>query len=131
MRLLGLILSAWALVGGCMPLSPAEYHAACSIVMGEAGAESERGMMLVAQSLKDGCEKEDAVPSELRELYRYEGWNEDYSEEVEQAVREVFFLGRRVTREQTLYFYNPALCTSSWHEAQQYVTTEGTVRFFR
>ena len=129
--LITLVLTAVAAVSGMMPLSGYEYHVACSIVMGEAGGETERGMLLVAQTLRDGCEQEGVMPSELKSLYRYEGWNEDYTEAVEQAVRDVFFLGKRVTEERTLYFYNPQLCSSSWHEAQAYVTTEGSVRFFQ
>ena len=128
--LITLVLSAMAAVSGLMPLSEYEYHVACSIVMGEAGGETERGMLLVAQTLRDGCEKEGVMPSELRGLYRYEGWNEDYTEQVERAVRDVFFRGVRATEERTLYFYNPQLCSSSWHEEQDFVTQEGSVRFF-
>lgn len=125
-----MIVSVWVLVGGCMPLTQSEFDTACSIVMGEAGGESERGIMLVAQSLRDGCEREGVQPSELRSLYRYEGWMPDYSGEVERAVYRVFFLGHRVTAEETLVFYNPELCVSTWHEAQNFVTQEGSVRFF-
>lgn len=125
--IVALILSALV---SMMPLSQQEYHTACSIVMGEAGGESDRGILLVAQTLRDGCEKESVPPSELRGLYRYEGYNEAYTQRVERAVRAVFFLGVRATEERTLYFYNPALCVSTWHEAQDFVTQEGSVRFF-
>lgn len=107
-----------------------EYHVTCAIVMGEAGGESTRGQQLIAQSILDGCILEGMTPSELRVAYSYQGWNENYTQEVMDAVDYIFVEGNRVTEEPTLYMYNPAMCISSWHESQNFVTQEGNVRFF-
>ena len=108
-----------------------EFHVACSIVMGEAGGESDRGILLLAQALADGCTKNGVTPSQLRSLYQYQGYNEKYSERVANAVTAVFKEGRRVIDDTLLYMYNPILVASSWHESRPFVTQEGNIRFFK
>ena len=112
------------------PLSDSELHTVCAMVMGEAGGESDKGKMLVAQCILDACMKDGIRPGEVRTQYQYAGWNENYSQEVINAVKKVFEGGERVTEEKTFFFYNPQICRSSWHESQRYITTEGNHRFF-
>lgn len=100
------------------------------IVMGESGAESYTGQMLVAQCILNGCLKEGIAPSQLRVKYQYSGWNENVSESVKEAVEAVFVNGEVVTEEFILYFYAPKYGTSSWHESQKWVITEGGHKFF-
>lgn len=113
------------------PLSDSELHTVCCMVMGEAGAESDKGKMLVAQCILDACEQDGLRPDEVRRQYQYAGWNENYTQEVVGAVKKVFEEGQRVTEQQTLYFYAPGLCRSGWHESQTFVIEEGGHRFFR
>lgn len=117
--------SEWA-----FPLSEEEFVTACRMVMGEAGAEPYDGMIAVAQCILAACEADGIVPSEVRTEYRYAGWKEEYSDKVERAVYAVFREGIRVCEEEIIFFYAPALCTSKWHETQDYVTTIGGHKFF-
>lgn len=112
------------------PLSEEEFITACRMVMGEAGAEPYDGMIAVAQCILAACEADGIVPSEVRTEYRYAGWKEEYSDKVERAVYAVFREGIRVCEEEIIFFYAPALCTSNWHETQDYVLTIGGHKFF-
>lgn len=112
-------------------LSEYEFDVACSITMGEAGSESDRGIMLLAQALIDGCIKNGVTPSQLRTLYQYQGYNTNYTERVAAAVDAVFNKGYRAIDDTLLYMYNPFMTTSAWHESQTFVTKEGDVRYFK
>lgn len=101
------------------------------IVMGEAGHQSYKGKLLVAQCILNACKKENMSPSAIRTKYQYSGWREDVNEEVKEAVTQVFGTGELATNEPILYFYAPKYCTSSWHESQNYVLTEGGHKFFK
>lgn len=111
-------------------LSEKERRVVECTVMGEAGAETYAGKMLVAQCIKNACEKDDLKPSEVIVRYKYSGWNDDPTEETKEAVKAVFDNGETVTEEKILYFYSPKHCRSKWHETQKYVLTEGGHRFF-
>lgn len=100
------------------------------VVMGEAGGESYAGKALVAQCILNACEKDNIEPSEVIKKYQYSGWNDEPSEEVKQAVADVFDKGKRITDERILYFYAPKYCNSEWHESQKYIMTEGGHKFF-
>lgn len=100
------------------------------IVMGEAGNESYKGQVLVAQCILNACIKDNLKPSVVRNKYKYSGWKTNPNDSVKKAVKEVFDNGYKVTNEFILYFYAPKYCTSNWHESQRYVLTEGGHRFF-
>jgi hypothetical protein len=112
------------------PLDDDEFITACRMVMGEAGAEPYDGMIAVAQCILAACQADGIVPSEVRTEYRYAGWKEEYSDKVERAVLAVFRDGTRVCDEEIIFFYAPKLCTSKWHETQDYVLTIGGHKFF-
>lgn len=112
-------------------LNNEERRIAECIVMGEAGGESYKGQMLVAQCLLNACLEDGLQPSEVRTAYKYSGWNEHPSESVKKAVSAVFDLGEQVTDEPVKYFYAPKHCNSSWHETQTFVIEVGGHRFFK
>ena len=99
--------------------------------MGEAGAEPYEGQMLVAQCILNACERDNLLPSEVRMEYKYSGWNENPTDSVKLAVKEVFDNGVKAIDEPILYFYAPAICNSSWHESQVFVVEVGGHRFFK
>lgn len=101
------------------------------IVMGEAGGESWDGKRLVAQCILNACLRDGILPSEVRNQYKYAGWNDNPSDEVRAAVSAVFDDGNVVTDEPILWFYAPKYCTSNWHETQVHVLTEGGHKFFK
>lgn len=111
-------------------LSDYERWVVEAMVMGEAEGESYTGKLLVAQCILNAMLKDDILPSEVRTKYKYSGWNENPSDDVKNAVSEVFDYGYQVTEEPILYFYAPRWCTSAWHETQRFVIEEGGHKFF-
>jgi spore germination cell wall hydrolase CwlJ-like protein len=100
-------------------------------VMCEAGGESVKGQMMVAQSILDGTLRNDFTVIET--IQKYQIASTSYSrvtDEVKESVSRVFDDGERITEEKTDLWYNPALVVSTWHESQKYVITVGSHRFF-
>lgn len=112
------------------PLTDAERDVVERVVMAEAGGESFEGQMLVAQCILNAAEKRGVDPSEAVVLYSYTKSRPDPTQRVKDAVAAVFDRGETVVDEPILYFYNPALVTSDFHESQIFVIEEGGHRFF-
>lgn len=112
------------------PLTDAERDVVERVVMAEAGGESFEGQMLVAQCILNAAEKRSVDPSEAVVLYSYTKSRPDPTQRVKDAVAAVFDRGETVVDEPILYFYNPALVTSDFHESQIFVIEEGGHRFF-
>lgn len=112
------------------PLTDAERDVVERVVMAEAGGESFEGQMLVAQCILNASEKRGVDPSEAVVLYSYTKSRPDPTQRVKDAVAAVFDRGETVVDEPILYFYNPALVTSDFHESQIFVIEEGGHRFF-
>lgn len=112
------------------PLTDAERDVVERVVMAEAGGESFEGQMLVAQCILNAAEKRGVDPSEAVVLYSYTKSRPDPTQCVKDAVAAVFDRGETVVDEPILYFYNPALVTSDFHESQIFVIEEGGHRFF-
>lgn len=111
-------------------LSAAERDVVEHIVAGEAGTESFEGQRAVAQCILEASIKDGIAPSEVRRKYQYAGWSDNVSDSVKAAVADVFDYGNMVTEEPIMYFYNPKLCVSTWHETQIHVITIGNHKFF-
>lgn len=111
-------------------LSDNERRVVEYIVMGEAGGESYKGQVLVAQCILNACLKDNIQPSKVRTKYQYSGWNKNPSKSVKKAVSAVFDNGYKVTNECVLYFYAPKHTKSKWHETQKFVCEVGGHRFF-
>lgn len=111
-------------------LTDSERHVVESIVMGESGNQSYEGQLAVAECLLNACILDGIQPSEARVKYQYSGWNENPSDSVVNAVSQVFDDGYRIFDEQVLWFYNPDICSSSFHESQTLVGEIGDHRFF-
>lgn len=111
-------------------LTDAERDVVERVVMAEAGGESFEGQMLVAQCILNAAEKRGVEPSEAVVLYSYTKSRPDPTQRVKDAVAAVFDRGETVVDEPILYFYNPALVTSDFHESQIFVIEEGGHRFF-
>lgn len=111
-------------------VEPTEPAVVERVVMAEAGGESFEGQMLVAQCILNAAEKRGVDPSEAVVLYSYTKSRPDPTQRVKDAVAAVFDRGETVVDEPILYFYNPALVTSDFHESQIFVIEEGGHRFF-
>lgn len=117
--------------------TPARYQLSASerdtverVVMAEAGGESFAGQMLVAQCILNAAEKEGVQPSEAVVIYSYTSSRPDPTQSVKDAVAAVFDRGEVAIDALVMYFYNPALVTSDWHESQIFVAEVGGHRFF-
>lgn len=117
--------------------TPARYQLSASerdtverVVMAEAGGESFAGQMLVAQCILNAAEKEGVQPSEAVVIYSYTSNRPDPTQSVKDAVAAVFDRGEVAIDAPVMYFYNPALVTSDWHESQIFVAEVGGHRFF-
>lgn len=111
-------------------LSASERDTVERVVMAEAGGESFAGQMLVAQCILNAAEKEGVQPSEAVEIYSYTSNRPDPTQSVKDAVAAVFDRGEVAIDAPVMYFYNPALVTSTWHESQIFVAEVGGHRFF-
>ena len=104
------------------------YH----LVMGEAGTEGYEGAALVAQAIRDaivykGYDNVEQVRTEMS----YDGkLDNNPSDEVKRAVDFVFDQGGSAVKHKILYFYNPTVTSSAFHESQQLVIEYGHHRFF-
>lgn len=117
-------------------LTEDEYNTVCYMVAGEAGNQPFEGKVAVATCILNACLLENKIPSEIRLEYQYSGWNttlqyesEEQWAEVQEAVYYVFYEGNRID-ESILYFYNPNIAYSSWHESQNFVMKIGSHLFF-
>lgn len=111
-------------------LSTSERDTVERVVMAEAGGESFEGQMLVAQCILNAAEKEGVQPSEAVVIYSYTSIRPDPTQSVKDAVAAVFDRGEVAIDAPVMYFYNPALVTSDWHESQIFVAEVGGHRFF-
>ena len=107
------------------------------VAAGEAGGEPYEGKLSVAQCYFDAMLKDGLSATEVKSAYGYSGWNENLDkqdqkayDEVKNAVMDVFYGGKFVTDKPILYFYNPAIVYSGWHELQNYAMTIGGHKFF-
>ena len=100
------------------------------VVMAEAEGETYAGQMLVAQCILTACEKHDIQPSAVVIKYGYTTRRPDPSQSVRDAVSAVFDRGEYIVEEPVLYFYNPALVCSDFHESQTFVIEVGGHKFF-
>ncbi len=102
------------------------------LVMGEAGSMGFYGCCLVAQAIRDtyyyaGFKSVDAV----RKGYGYDGSiKHKPNEAAKKAVKYILQQGHSAVQHRLLYFYNPRLCESKFHERQDYILTYKDVRFF-
>ena len=107
------------------------------VVAGEAAGEPYEGKVAVAQCYFDAMLKDGLSATEVKSAYGYSGWNENLDkqdqkayDEVKNAVMDVFYGGKFVTDKPILYFYNPAIVYSGWHEAQEYWGSIANHKFF-
>ena len=100
------------------------------VVMAESGAEPFAGQMAVAQCILNACEREGLRPDTAVAAYGYTKARPEPTATVAEAVAAVFDRGETVTDEEILYFYNPKMAKSVWHESQRFVVEIAGHRFF-
>lgn len=101
------------------------------ILSSECRGEPYDGQRAVAQCLLNACLKDDIRPAEALKKYRYTKTKTEPTASIKRAVAAVFDDGDFVTDEPILYFYNPAIVDSAFHESQVHVMTIQNHKFFK
>lgn len=102
-------------------------------VMGEAGDQGFIGACLVAQSIRDHLvNDETSNVAKVLEAHGYKGRSKKIpeNESVRNAIDYIFNQGGNAVKHRVLRFYAPALCSSEWHEKQDYLVTYKDHKFF-
>ena len=113
------------------PLTDEERDLVERVVMAEAGAEPYVGQLAVAQCILNVSQLRGLPPAQVVVALKYTKARPEPTESVKQAVSAVFDDGLTVLDKDVVYFYAPAMVTSTWHESQEYATTIGGHRFFK
>ena len=101
------------------------------VVSAESRGEPYDGQVAVAQCILNACLKDDITPEQAIKKYKYTTARAEPTESVKAAVAAVFDRGEGITDEPILYFYNPALVESEFHESQIFVVEIANHRFFK
>jgi spore germination cell wall hydrolase CwlJ-like protein len=102
------------------------------LVMGEAGGEGFIGCCLVAQAIRDTMISDGykSVEALRTSMGYYGGLYNTPNEDALNAVKFIFDEGGAAVQHNIVYFYAPALCTSGFHESQEFVVAHNSHRFF-
>lgn len=102
------------------------------LVMGEAGGEGYIGCCLVAQAIRDTMISDGykSVDSLRRSMGYYGSLYNTPNEDALNAVKFIFDEGGAAVQHNIVYFYAPAICTSGFHESQEFVVAYNSHRFF-
>lgn len=119
-------------VGYSISLSDSDRDQVERMLMGEAGGMGFDGMALVAQCIRDTYVN--GSYGSMEELFSDNGYygSTSYtpSSTAKEVVNYIFDQGGSAVQHSIRVFYASDICSSSWHEAQDYVCSYGYVRFF-
>ncbi len=119
-------------VGYSISLSDSDRDQVERMLMGEAGGMGFDGMALVAQCIRDTYVN--GSYSSMQELFSDNGYygSTSYtpSSTAKEVVNYIFDQGGSAVQHSIRVFYASDICSSAWHEAQDYVCSYGYVRFF-
>lgn len=101
------------------------------VVSAESRGEPYDGQVAVAQCILNACLKDDIRPEAVLKKYHYTTARVEPTSSVRAAVAAVFDRGEGVTDEPIIYFYNPNLCESEFHESQIFVIEIQNHKFFK
>ena len=101
------------------------------VVSAESRGEPYDGQVAVAQCILNACLKHDITPEQAIKKYKYTSARVEPTRSVREAVAAVFDRGEGITEEPILYFYNPAIVDSKFHESQTFVIEIANHKFFK
>ncbi|MCH5201764.1 MAG: hypothetical protein J1F17_01025 [Oscillospiraceae bacterium] len=122
----------YAYNGKTVKMTEKDLDIAGRLIMGEAGTMGFYGCCLVAQAIRDTYYYGhfDSVNA-VRKGYGYDGSiKHKPNAAAQKAVKYILQEGHSAIQHRILYFYNPRLCSSSFHENHNYLLTYKDVRFF-
>ncbi len=119
-------------VGYSVSLSDSDRDAVERMLMGEAGSMGFDGMALVAQCIRDTYVS--GSYSSMMQLFDQNGYYGSMyitpSSTCKEVVNYIFDQGNSAVQHSIRVFYASDICSSPWHEAQEFVVSYGYVRFF-
>ncbi|MGN0462875.1 MAG: hypothetical protein ACI4HZ_10595 [Ruminococcus sp.] len=118
--------------GKAVDMTEKDLDIAERLVMGEAGTMGFYGCCLVAQAIRDTYYYGNFKSiNAVRIGYGYDGSiKHKPNAAARKAVKYILKQGNSAIQHRILYFYNPRLCVSKWHESRDYLVTYKDVRFF-
>ena len=119
-------------VGYSVSLNDEDRDMTERILMGEAGGEGYIGMALVAQCIRDTYVKGNysSIAQLLKQNGYYGSTSMAGSSTAKEVVNYIFDQGGSAVQHNIRIFYATNMCSSSWHEAQDFVVQYNYVRFF-
>ena len=119
-------------VGYAVSLNDEDRDMTERILMGEAGGEGFIGMALVAQCIKDTYlnGSYSSIAQLLRDNGYYGSTSITPSETAKEVVNYIFDQGGSAVQHDIRIFYATNMCSSAWHESQEFVVQYNYVRFF-
>ena len=119
-------------VGYSVSLNDEDRDMAGRILMGEAGGEGYIGMALVAQCIRDTYVNGNysSIAQLLKQNGYYGSTSMSGSSTAKEVVNYIFDQGGSAVQHNIRIFYATNMCSSSWHEAQEFVVQYNYVRFF-
>ena len=112
-------------------LTPEQRTLIEQVVSAESRGEPYDGQAAVAQCILNACLKDDITPEKAIKKYKYTSARVEPTESVKEAVAAVFDRGEGITDEPIIYFYNPNMVTSEFHESQVFVIEIANHKFFK
>lgn len=112
-------------------LTPEQRTLIEQVVSAESRGEPYDGQVAVAQCILNACLKDDITPEKAIKKYKYTSARVEPTRSVREAVAAVYDRGEGITDEPIIYFYNPALVESEFHESQTFVIEIKNHRFFK
>lgn len=118
--------------GSVVSMTAEEREYCERMVMGEAGDTGYTGMALVAQCIRDTyvAGNYSSVADVIASNGYYGSTDITPSETCKEVVRFVFDQGGSAVQHRIQVFYASDICTSEWHESQNFVCVYGYQRFF-
>ena len=119
-------------VGYSVSLNDEDRDMTERILMGEAGGEGFIGMALVAQCIRDTYVNGNysSIAQLLKQNGYYGSTSMSGSSTAKEVVNYIFDQGGSAVQHNIRIFYATNMCSSSWHEAQDFVVQYNYVRFF-
>ena len=118
-------------VPGTIKLTDSDRNLLERLVMGEAGSLGFTGCALIAQSVRDTMVLEGITSvSDVISRYNYSGSTSvKANSSAVKAVNFIFDQNGSAVQHRILYMYESSICSSPWHESQNYVVSYGSVKF--
>jgi hypothetical protein len=117
--------------GTVVTLSAEERRLVELKVMGEAGNQGFVGAALVGQAIRDGLTFYKDIGNLFSALSYSGKMHREPNEDVIKAVNYIFDEGKSAVQHRLIYFYNPELCDSSFHESQNFIIEYKNHKFYK